>query len=223
LPQAGQKQLIRYLVLALGRYQMLAKIVRRVTPSQQRKQLKAVETTTRNLLLLLGINVKNVAPRAFWEQSSDRPSSERLRTLGRQSLDGLGVTNLLVSAGMRAPDRDEAAINNELGEVADRVADAVIALLCIHERAKTAVQAVAERIAPGRGGSRHRPKAKGQLIRDGIAIYAHMRIQYPDSGRKPGFGGPMLRFIHAVAALYGATVRDEEIRDVWRVWKSIQK
>jgi len=223
LPEAGQEQLIRCLVLAFGRYQMLAKTVRHVTPSEQRNQLTAVEKTARKLLLQLGVNPKDVASHPFWDKLSDHRSSERLQFLGKQSLDGLGVTSRLASAGINIADRDEAEVNAELSAAYDRVADAVIGLLDLHERAKTAAQAATKRMTAGRGGSRHRPTAKGQLIRYALVIYAHMRGQHLNSGNKPGFGRPMLEFIQAVATLYGARVCDADIREVWRRWKSNQK
>jgi hypothetical protein len=103
------------------------------------------------------------------------------------------------------------------------VADAVLALFNFHKRAELAVQTATKRIAALRGGPRNYPSAKGQLIRDAITIYAHMRRQHPDSGNKPGYGDPMLRFVHATAELYGARVRDADIREIWRAWKSNQK
>jgi hypothetical protein len=226
LPEAGQEQLICCLVLALGWYQMRAKRAKsaqRVTPSNLRNQLAGVEATARKLLLQLGVNSNDVAVRAFWDSLSDRPPSERLRLLGKQSVDGSYVTSQLAFAGINTGNKDIAAVNVELREASDCVADAVISLLDLHERAKTAAQIATKRIAPGRGGSRHHPNAKGQLIRHAITIYAHMRSQHPDSGNKAGYGGPMLRFIHVVAGLYRARVLDSDIRDVWRVWKSNRK
>ena len=124
----------------------------------------------------------------------------------------------IVTAG-----NDPAAINAELREANHRVEDIVRAVIDLHDRANTAAHTVSRRIALGRGGFRHRPGAKGQLIRDAIGIYSHMRMQHPDSGNQPGFGGPMLRFVHAVAALYGARVWDPDIHVVWRTRKSKQK
>lgn len=222
LSEEGQEQLIRYVVLAHGRYQMLAKTKRRTAPSEQRKQLKAIEITAKKLLYQLGINTEEVAPSPLWELS-DRPPLERLRTLGKQSPTGSGVTNRLALASVSMAARDVASVNAELGKANNRVAKAVIALLCIHERAKTAVHAATGMIAPGRGGSRRRPEARGQLIKDAITIYAQMRMRHPDSGHEPGFGGPMLRFINAIAALHGVRLGEAEIRDVWRLRKSKQK
>ena len=50
LTDAGQEQLITNLVRALGPYQLAATSIGRVTPSQQRDQLKAIEKATKSLL-----------------------------------------------------------------------------------------------------------------------------------------------------------------------------
>jgi hypothetical protein len=228
LPKTGQEQLIRCLVLARGRYQWLVETERppklsnqrKLTLSNLRNQLRAVEKFTEKLLLQFGVYPKDVAPRTLWGRSSDRPASERLRSLGKQKPEGVSVTNWLAFAGLNTADRDEATVNAELKEASNNVAGAVIALLDLHDRAKTAMQTATKGIAPVRGGSRHRPRAKGQLIRDSIKIYAHMRGAHPDSGHKLGYGGPMLRFIHSVATLFGAAVRKTDIHEVWRLWKS---
>ena len=190
LPEVEQEQLIRYLVQGFSRYQTVAMTVERITPSEQRNQLNAIEQTAKRLL---------------------------------QKLDETGVKMWLTTAGILTAGRDEVAVNAELRKANDRVADAVRALMDLRERAKTAALATNKWIAPGRGGSRRRPKAKGQLIKDAIAIYSHMRMQHPESGKRPGFGGPILKFVCAVGKLYGSCVRDSDIREVWRVWKSNQK
>ena len=190
LPEVGQEQLVRLLVLAFSNYQTLALTIERFTPSEQRKDLKAIEGTAKKLL----------------RQLHDSAVKLRLSSV------------CIVTAG-----KDEAAINAELREANHRVDDIVRAVMDLRDRANTAAGAVSKRIASGRGGFRHRPGAKGQLIRDAIAIYWYVREQYPDSGKQAGFGGPMLRFVRAVAALYGARVWDSDIRDVWRTRKSKQK
>ena len=61
------------------------------------------------------------------------------------------------------------------------------------------------------------------LIRSAIAIYEKFRSDYPNSGNKPGYGGPMQRFVHAIAELFGAHVTDADIRDQWRARNSKSK
>ena len=141
-----------------------------------------------------------------------------LRQLKKQS-----VSITLTVAGISTEGKDEATINAELRIAGDPVSDASRALNDLYDRAKAASQKVSQRIAHGHGGDRHRPGAKGQLIREAIAIYSHMRAQHPASGRKPAFGGPMLRFVHAVGKLFDVGIRDPEIREVWRNRKSNQK
>jgi hypothetical protein len=210
LPDRGQEQLIRCLVLGFGRYQMLANRVGRMTSSQLRIRLATVEATAKKLLHQFGIK-------------PDHPSAEPLRSLGKPSPDWRIVTMQLAIAGTDTKDKDSVAVNAELAAVNDQVANSVIGVLDLYRRAKSARQATTKHIAPGHGGHRHRPNPRGQLIRDAIAIYEHIRNQHPDSGNKPGYGGPLLRFIYAVADLYGTGVRDADVRDAWRTRKSKRK
>jgi hypothetical protein len=60
LPEEGQEQLIRCLVLAYGRYQVLAKSIARIPPSRIRNQLAAIKATIQKLLLQLGVNPNKV-------------------------------------------------------------------------------------------------------------------------------------------------------------------
>jgi hypothetical protein len=216
LSDAGQDQLIGCLYLAFGRNQLAAKTTKRVTPSEQRDQLTAIQTTAQKLLRQLGINAEAVATRFMWERLSDRPPMERVHSLGKQTPDALMVTAWLSQAGIDTSNSDADSVNSELRKASDDVANSIIALLSLHARAKTAAQAVTTRVAPGLGGTRHRPQAIGQLIRDIIEIYAHVRAQHPGSGNKPGFGEPLLKFVRAVAALFGARITDTQNGEVWR-------
>ena len=203
LPDCGQEQLIRCLVLVIGQYQVLAKRIGRMTSSQLRIRLAAVEATAKKLLHQFGIK-------------PDHPSVE-------PGPDWRIITMQLAIAGTDTKDKDSVVVNAELAKASDQVASAVIGILDLYRRAKTARQATTKHIAPGHGGHRHRPNPKGQLIRDAIAVYEHMRNQHPGSGNKPGYGGGLLRFIHAVADLCGTAVRDADVRDAWRRWKSKRK
>jgi hypothetical protein len=223
LPDSGQEQLIRCLVLAMGRYQVLAKRVGRTTPSQLRSRLARIEATAKKLLHQIGIKPNDMAIPGLWETMADRTRSERLRSLAKQNADWPIVNMQLVIAGIDTKDKDFVVVNAALAAANDPVAGAVIGVLDLYRRAKTARQAATKRIAPGYGGHRHRPNPKGQLIRDAIAVYEHLRNQYPNSGNKPGYGGPLLRFIHAVADLYGTGVRDAHVRDALRTRKSKRK
>jgi hypothetical protein len=228
LSEAGQEQLIRCLYLAFSPYQLAAKTMRRaaksheggrtkrVTLSEQRDQLSAIETTAQKLLRQLGINTEAAATRFMSERLSDRPPMERLHSLGKQTPDVLMVTAWLSQAGIDTTNRDRDSVNSELRKASDEVAISIIALLSLHGRAKTAAQAVVTRVAPGLGGPRNRPQATGQLIRDLFGIYTHMRAQQPDSGNKPGLGGPLRRFVQAAGALFGARINEDQVDEVWR-------
>jgi len=184
LSEEGQEQLIRCLVQAFSRFQFEAKTIERITPSQKRNALKAIEKNTSFLL---------------------RQLNKRI------------VSMWLAVAGISTGGKDGATVN------AEPVSDAIRALEDLHSRARTAIATVSKHIAPGHGGSRHRPTAKGQLIMDAIAVYSHIRGQHPASGARPGFGGPLVRFVSAVGKLFAVSVKETEIREVWHVWKSKQK
>jgi hypothetical protein len=216
LSEAGQEQLIRCLYLAFSPYQLAAKTTKRVTPSEQRKRLSAIETTAQKLLRQLGINTEAAATRFMSERLSDRPPMERLHSLEKQTPEVLMVTAWLSQAGIDTSNRDVDSVNSELRKASDEVANSIIALLSLHGRAKTAAQGVMTRVAPGLGGPRRRPNETGQLIRDLIGVYAYMRTQHPNSGNKPGLGGPMRKFVQAVAALFDAPIFDGQIDEAWR-------
>jgi hypothetical protein len=114
--------------------------------------------------------------------SEQRNQLEVIEQTARKLLQELGSAHVnmwLVTAGIVTAGRDETTVNAELRKASDSLADAVRALTDLRARAKIAALAASKRTAPGRGGSRHRPGAKGQLIKDAIAIYSHMRRQYP--------------------------------------------
>ena len=140
-----------------------------------------------------------------------------------QQLREPAVKFLLATAGLFTAARDEVVITAEFKKANDNLGEVVRALKDIHDRAQAAARAVDKRITPKCGGSRRRPTAKGQLIRDAMGIYSHMREQYPDSGKQIGFGGPMVRFVQAIGALFGVGLQEFEIHEVWRSRKSKQK
>jgi hypothetical protein len=230
LPNSGQEQLIRCLVPARSRFQLttvreeggLLEVGGHATFTQERKQLEAIEATTKKLLLLLGVNPANVnvVPQALWDRS-ERPPLEQLRTLGQQDEEKWGVMIRLASAKIDLAEKDR--INAQLTDTGNRIASAIAGLLFLHRQANAAASAARNRVSPGRGGLRHRPSGKGQLVRNAIAIYVLMRQNFPRSGPEPGFGGPMERFVVAVGTLFGTQLSEADIRGAWRVRKSFLK
>jgi hypothetical protein len=192
LPETGQEQLIRLLIRAFVDYQFVAKTIERVTPSQQRNQLKQVEHATQRLL---------------------------------RHLKSDFVRMSLASAGIQTAGRtgEWEAINSDLRMGVDRVIDIVRALEDLFDRTRKAEQIETARIKSGHGGARRRPSGRGQLIAAATEIYSDMRSQYPESGRQPGLGGPLVKFVQAVGHLCGVSFRDSEIKDVCRGRKSKQK
>jgi len=241
LPLVGQKELIRKLLAAHGRFQLRGETNQTITDIQRRKQLRAVETSARRLLSLLGVNVNNLPPREYAKLVDDW-SVARFASLlqgsaaGKRSLvadkrrlvaDAVPLWLTIPELGQRDRDKesDLAQIRAELKENTDHCNNAIVGLCWIYERAKTVadlgeIKATADpegtHEPTKRGGARNPPTQKGQVIRDALAIYSDMKRQYPDSGNGPGLGVPMRNFIRSVGSLFGAEIADDEIDEARR-------
>jgi hypothetical protein len=53
------------------------------------------------------------------------------------------------------------------------------------------------------------------LTRNLIEIYVACRTRWPDSGPKPAFGGPLMRFLRASIAVAGLKISDNTIKDAY--------
>ena len=213
LPEDGQRQLLHRLYSAFVPYWFGRKTERVITSGATRDRLRTIEASARKLLNYLGVNYKIVAPPWCWENALDRTPWEKLSILGKPDAKGSAILMRLASADNDYRNVDVDRVNAELAVASKRTAEVVTSLLWLRSQAQLAAQ----RVQPqkGRGGVRNRPTPQGALLRDCIFIYAHMRDQYPQSGRKPGYGGPMLRFVRAVAALADESVTDNAIKEVW--------
>lgn len=220
LPEDGQRNLLDHLYIALGRYGLMTKAVRVITPSALRHRLRMIESTARKLLRFLGVDCNKAALSWFLNSPHVAPQ-QRLGMLGELHLKGRAAWTQLTIASINYNGEDEERASAESAAASRRTAEAVLSLLWLCSQSSLAAQSV--RVRNGSGGSRNRSTPQNALIRDVINIYAVMRMQYPDSGNKPGYGGHMLRFIRAVAALAGTSVTDSQIKEVWRVRVSIQK
>lgn len=241
LPVAGQRELIGHLIAAHGQFQLREKSIQTITDIQTRKQLRAVETSARRLLSLLGVNVNDIPPREFLKLLGDCSPARFVSLLqgqagGAQSLLADKRRSVAVAARLRLAipevggrDRDKesdlAQIRAEMKQNADHCDNAIVSLCWIYERAK-AVADLGEPKASAdhegtfeptrRGGARNPPTQKGQVIRDALAMYSDMRERYPDSGNRPGLGPPMRNFVRSVASLFGAEITDTDIDEAWR-------
>jgi hypothetical protein len=220
IPVTGQRTLFRNLYQALGTYRLRtiqAASEQRdpLTASEQRDQLKKIAIATAHLLSLVGVDCKSVARRRNWDDTPAGTRSEILHSLRNPSATGRAISMRLATARINHRGRGEDEVNAELAATYNRVEEAVISLYWLHSQAELAQQRLP--VQKGRGGSRNRATPKGTLIRNAIDIYSHLRKQYPGSGGKPGFGGPMLRFIRTVAELAFLSLSDRAIKEVWRV------
>jgi hypothetical protein len=224
LPTDGQEKLIDCLLEVLGRYERLGRKFIRITPKLQSKNLRAIKTKTKQLLRLLGFNVKNTM---LWMFELDRPPTEAVWSVGNQSPEGLAITGLLLSAGTKTQDRCPVTIDAELNKANERFAHAAIALMWLHEQAKAAAELAESRVVAGHGGRRNETKQASRLVLDALTVYAHMREHYPDSGKKPGFGEPICKFVRAISEMFESdpqlVVTNAKIKECWRKWNSNQK
>jgi hypothetical protein len=79
--------------------------------------------------------------------------------------------------------------------------------------------------ARGHGGARRdRPAPITDLVHRLLDVYANIRERFPNSGPKPGFGGPLIRFIRASLDVIDQDVSrrmtDNSIRGHFNSWKT---
>jgi hypothetical protein len=173
LSHAGQEQLIKNLVEAFAGF-----ITERVTAGERHKQLEEIEKTAQKLLCLLNIDLISGLRK------------DRLPTVW------------LEQVGIDYRGRDANTVYAEFAEAQGEVANSIIALRKIHQRAKVAAKEGGTQVDRRRGGAHHHPGQRGQLIRDAKVIYQYMKGQHPESGNKPG----MRKFVRAVGELFGVAV-----------------
>jgi hypothetical protein len=226
LPKRGQRDLIDCLTklyLANQPVQIMP-----IAPSKVRDRVKNIETAARKMLLLLGINKKGAE--ILRHREEHWPASDRSSAVGFATEDILaGVARLRLSTAgtagtpitvdrLQAWSRVHPGLPIQLPQNPglSRLNNFIFDLSWLQRQAETAAGEVGKRTLHGRGGARVRPTPQGKLMREAIAVYVAMRRQYPKSGHKPGYGGPLLRFVYAVADLCRTRVTDQTIRDVWR-------
>jgi hypothetical protein len=233
LPKCGQGKLIDCLIKLYTLNQSFKPIKSvRIIPSRVRDRIKNIETTTGRLLSLLGINKKGADFLRRCElhgPASDRSDNiniaiedmlarEAWLHLATGGAAGTAITHLQAYSRaypglpIQLPPQDPGFV--------PKLPNLIFELLWLQQWAETVAGEVCKRISAGRGGARARPTPEGKLIRETIAVYVIMRREYPKSGHKPGYGGPLCRFVRAVADLCRMKVADPAIREVWR---SIQK
>jgi hypothetical protein len=232
LPTCGQGKLIDCLIKLYTLNQQFKPIKSvRITPSMVCDRIKNIETIALRLLSLLGINKKGADFLRLCELHG--PASDRFGNINIAIEDMLAREAWLhlATGAQRAqrsrickPIRAYPGLPIQLPPqdpgFVPKLPNLIFELLWLQQLAETVAGEVGKRISDGRGGARARPTPEGKLIRETIAVYVIMRREYPRSGPKPGYGGPLCRFVRAVADLFRMKVADPAIREVWR---SIQK
>jgi hypothetical protein len=100
----------------------------------------------------------------------------------------------------------------------------VAGLLELSRVSKDLAQTEHARKKPGRGAARREgPGPRGVLLSSLFGIYADMRRRFPDSGPEIGYGGPLLRFVRAVHAVFDATPpTDRAVKGAFDRWRRAQ-
>lgn len=175
LPESRQRELATRLIHASGIYRLRISIEEQGFPSeyQKREQLKSISVSATRLLKLLGVtDPKSVA------------KAVTLADLAAIKFHAVTTTSILTGLYRVAVERRPQI---EV-DASDRLKELLVLLSDL--AAITAHVEDAPKKPKGKG-------AKGELIYELIEIYAELRRLFPDSGPKPGFGGPLNRFIRA--------------------------
>lgn len=233
LPLAGQDELLNALTVAFVDFKGRGANVQPVTEAKVLKQLLAVHKASERLLGLLGVSARKPLPTQWREFCRDAPAADFVSVLdqfvpgdkfaiGKMTRMRLSTPEAATRGIERRREKDRytegelASIRAQSTENLDRCNQAIAGLWWIHDRADAAVRlAGATQTKSKHGGDRRGPTQLGWLIRDAICVYASMRNKHPESGNKPACGGPMFRFVSAVAELFESDLTDAQIEDTW--------
>ncbi len=182
LPEGGQRELATRLIRASGIYRLRISVEERGFPSEHQKweQLKSISGSAKRLLKLLVIG---------------KPKDLALGVVPVLSLPLHSVTTTdlvtrLYRVAVERRPQIEVDAWDRLKELLVLLSDLVAITAHVEDTRKK---------QKGKG-------AKGELLYEIIEIYAELRRRFPDSGPKPGFGGPMNRFIRACLQFAISTV-----------------
>jgi len=229
MPKGGQEKMILLLVQAFGALASLGKNVRKFSANQTADRVDALVKSSSNLLAAVGIQFHHVDWNIFDEPFVDRPATWRLEAFynrqekagdvqskGREALFALSIASASLRHSESPPDIE--AINAELRADSEKVAEAILHVIWLHRQSVDAQKWIEPRRSKQRGGAEASLKQTGLLIREGIEIYEEMRAEHPDSDgtREIGLGGPLIRFVQSVAALFGTQVSNAKVEDSWR-------
>jgi hypothetical protein len=184
LSEGGQHELATRLIRASGVYRLRISITEQGFPNEHQtwEQLKGISVSAKRLLKLLGItDPKSVA------------KAVTLADLGSIKFHPVTTTSILTGLYRVAVERRpqiEVDAWDRLKELLVLLSDLVAITAHVEDAPKK---------PKGKG-------AKGELIDELIEIYDELRRRFPDSGPKPGFGGPLIRFIRACLQFAISTV-----------------
>jgi hypothetical protein len=212
LPEDGQHALFNHLLIARLSFEN-QKIIK-TSPSKIRTRLEAIERFSEGLLRSLGYNPND--PKAPpWEPRDDLSEREQLWIYLNMQLVAREATGCIMRSSLRTLGRSRDAIGADIRAFDDRLADLVLGLWWLTGQVPAAIKYMTPDKPIGHGGSRRTVSLKGQLTRDVIEIYTQLKLRY-GTGKRPGYGGPLRRFVQAVGDLFDATIEDKAIASAWR-------
>jgi hypothetical protein len=166
-------------------------------------------TTSRRLLKAFEVDVQSKPPFAVSDGGGEIVRMWRLSN--RSSNLDIPISRIgLDVAG------DLTRYNADLHRAHAFLSETIKGVLWLHDQANLAMAVIKSSVLPRGVGARKPIKQKGRVAIDAAWIYHDLRQKYPKSGRKPGYGGPLCRFVRGVATLFGSQMDDQAIKEAWR-------
>jgi hypothetical protein len=215
LPKMGQTELLNRLSISYLRFESVGPKVVRIAPSKVRKRLHDVERISKSLLRSLGYDPND--PKAPpWEPRSDLSARQQLSIYLNKEPVGRAATGCMMRSNVsNGSDRSSEITKAQLFAFNQCLDEFELGLWWLVRQAAVAIEDVTPAEPSGHGGHRRTATAKGQLTMDAIEIYVGLKVRH-GTGRRPGFGGPLCRFVQAVGDLFGTTIEKHAIASAWR-------
>jgi hypothetical protein len=218
IPQHERDWIAEQLIGAACIYRLRTEAAKvNLTPAQQRQEFRRAADSAKRLLEILGI--EDPALLASGWPSADELTRKGAPITARFRDGGLGQLGLLLPA-MQAVAEERRGEPSPLS-VVDRAKFLLIFLSDLVAAASRLADDLQRNAPRGRGGARRQIDARGSLIICIIETYAEVRKRCPESGPKPGFGGPMVKFIRSCLEVVGTRrLSDVAIRGYFERWHS---
>ena len=191
-------------------------------PARRRKLYKDIGVCSAPLLKLLGVKDPKLIAYAWPTAKGRAGRRQRAKPAGSPQTLPWQITLML-------PDLQRVAVERRGYAVTlDALGRGITLMQLLSDSAEAAAR-TARKLAPqapmGRGGKRREGQsAEGELIHKILDIYAEVRERHPNSGPKPGYGGPLLRFVRACLRVFDLGMEkrmtDTMIRGHFTRWRA---